>query len=254
MPAVSEDVFVERVCQTCRAVFTTRLLRFPLSGISPLACDVCENCKTDKGKAEGVRLSAQAEAEVAEIEARATEAARAFWPKVCPPLYRATEAGRLPQDALADVLAWQYGPQGLLLMGPTGTGKTRAAFLLLKRLVLEDLRIVRAFDGLGFDHECVRHFRSDGGGEDWADALAKVDVVFLDDLGKGCFTPRVEAELFGLIERRAANCLPTIATTNMTGRDLAGKVSADRGAPMVRRLREFCKCITFSGLATGEPA
>jgi len=249
MPAVSEDVFVERVCQTCRAVFTTRRLTFPLTGAAPLWCDVCEKCATDETKALGVRLSARAEAEAAEIEARATEAARAFWPKVCPPLYRATEAGRLPQDALADVLAWQYGPEGLLLLGPTGTGKTRAAFLLLKRLVLEELRIVRAFDGLGFDHECVRQFRGKDGedGEAWADALARVEVLFLDDLGKGCFTPRVEAELFGLIERRAANCLPIIATTNLTGRDLAGKVSADRGAPLVRRLREFCKCITFSG-------
>lgn len=225
-------------CRVCGESFTTPFIKCPLSG-DTWASRTCPKCETEETKAERARFLAQFEVERAEV-------ARRLWLRVCPHLYQGTDPSRLPQRPLAEVLAWQYGPEGLLLRGATGTGKTRAAYLLLKRLVLDEMRIVSAFDTLAFDHECVQRFRSEDGGEDWVDALAKVDVVFLDDFGKGCFTPRVEAELFGLIERRAANMLPIIATTNMTGAELAAKVTEDRGAPMVRRLREFCKCITFS--------
>ena len=150
----------------------------------------------------------------------------------------------MPEDKLAEVLAWQYGPGGLLLIGPTATGKTRAAYLLLLRL-LDEGRSIRAFDCVRFGHECGRRFR-DGGGEDWTDALAKAELVFLDDVGKMPFTERAEAELFALVERRCANELPIIATTNMIGADLEAKASADRGAPLARRLREFCQVIVFA--------
>ena len=196
---------------------------------------VCDGCQKK-----------QQEEQEEEEGARELMAMQALWQNVCPVLYRHTDPARLPQTQLAEVLAWQYGPEGLLLVGPTGVGKTRMVYLLLQRLLFGERRRVRTFDGLAFDHECVRRFRDEGDGEEWADGLAHVDVVFFDDIGKGCFTPRVEAEMFGLIERRAANGLPIIATTNMTGADLAAKVTEDRGAPLIRRLREFCKCVTFA--------
>src|SRR3989337_716532 len=40
--------------------------------------------------------------------------------KICPPLYQATEVGRLPQRQLGLAMAWQYGPRGLILLGETG--------------------------------------------------------------------------------------------------------------------------------------
>ena len=165
------------------------------------------------------------------------------WESICPPLYRLTDPARLPQDKVAAVLAWQYGPEGLLLIGPTATGKTRAVYLLLKQL-FDAGRQITAFDCAAFGHECSRRFR-DGTGEDWADDLAQRQVVFLDDVGKNPFTERVEAELFALVERRTANLLPIIATLNMTGEQLQAKTSQDRGAAMVRRLREFSKVILF---------
>jgi DNA replication protein DnaC len=250
MPAPSENpevVTVDQKCRLCGEPFSVPKIDFPFAGaMSKIqsALRTCPKCEAEEIKRVGAEARARTEAERRQIELQRGEAARALWLEICPPLYQATDPARLPQRALAEVLAWHYGPEGLLLRGATGTGKTRAAFLLLNRLVLEERRGVRAFDGLGFEHECVRRFRG-GTGEDWADELAEVDLVFLDDLGKGCFTPRAEAELCSLIERRAANNLPIIATTNMTGADLAAKATDDRGPPMVRRLREFCRCVVF---------
>jgi len=138
----------------------------------------------------------------------------------------------------------------ILLIGPTGAGKTRCAYLLLKRLLDEGRRIV-AFDCVRFGHDCARRFR-DGSGEDWSDGLAKVDLVFFDDLGKGRFTERVEAELFAVVERRLANKLPCIVTTNMTGRSLVAKASHERGEPLVRRLRESCRVVVFGRSTDAE--
>jgi len=182
----------------------------------------------------------------AEQQAEATrQRQEAAWHALCPPLYRETDPDRLPADKLAEAMSWQWGPEGLLLIGPTGTGKTRCAYLLLKRLLKEG-RVIRAFDCAAFSHECSRRFR-DGTGEDWTDGLAKVEVVFLDDVGKMSFTERAETELFARVERRGANKLPIIGTTNMVGADIEAKASADRGAPLVRRLREFCGQVVFEG-------
>ncbi len=182
------------------------------------------------------------------IEATTIAAARRHeerWAALCPLLYRNTDPAKLPPEPLAKVLAWQYGSRGLLLHGETDRCKTRAAWLLLRRLH-DERRDIIAFDCVGFGHECAKRFRdSDGDGERWAKNLAEVPVLFLDDFGKGKFTERVEVELFGLVERRTANCLPIILTTNFVGEALEAKMSPDRGAPLVRRLREFCEDVCF---------
>jgi len=224
------DNTVQATCPDCGK-------RHPIAKIVlPHGCIVekafCPECDTKRKRQEREALRCQKQQRL-----------EAVWQSVCPPLYRMTDPARLPQDKLADVLSWEYGAKGLLLIGPTGGGKTRAGYLLLRRL-LEEGRRIRAFDCVAFGHEVGRQFRG-GTGEDFTDALAKAEIVFLDDVGKIPFTERAEAELFALIERRTANLLPIIATLNMTGENLEAKTSQDRGAPMVRRLREFCQTIVF---------
>jgi hypothetical protein len=179
------------------------------------------------------------------------EARAARWNVLCRAAWKHTDPARLQQGPLAQVLAWRYGPKGLMLMGPTEGGKTRAVWLLLKRLNDRGYYI-EAFDSASFGRECTARFRgeqADGVAvERWLDNLSdKPHVVFFDDLGKCPFTERVEAELFAVIDRRMANELPIIVTTNMTGDDLIRKASNDRGAPLLRRLRECCQVVTFRG-------
>lgn len=165
------------------------------------------------------------------------------WRAMCPTIYRQTDRARLPKAATDKVMAWKYGPKGLVLHGKTGRGKTRAAFLLMERLHMEG-RSVAVFHGNAFGHQCSERFGAFEG-EAWIDGLACKDVVFFDDLGKFKLTERVEAELFGLVEMRVAWRRPIIATLNLGGDSLAGKLTGDRGEPMVRRLREFCEPVAF---------
>ncbi len=217
-------------CPECQKEHWIETITFPSGKVIDKA--LCPEC-----------LAEQKRQEQEETQHRKQAQLKERWQEICPPLYRQTDPARLPQDKLAEVLGWEYGPKGLFLIGPTGSGKTRAAYLLLRRLLEQDRRII-SFDCAAFGHEVATRFRN-GTGEDWAKNLAKVEIVFLDDMGKIPFTERAEAELFTLIERRPANLLPIIVTSNMTGRDMETKASNDRGAPMVRRLREFCHVIVF---------
>lgn len=231
------------LCPICRRPVTYAA---PEGLGEPSMPPLCDRCRRERDRqreyeaAERERSEAAAE-QLAQLERERSEAA---WLKSFPPLYRQTDPVRLPlQEQFRRVMAWQYGPRGLILGGPTGTGKTRTAWLLLQRLHNEGRQIV-AFDALGFSHEVSARF-GDGSGESWADGVARADVVFLDDLGKAKLTERVESELFGLIERRTANLLPIIATMNATGAGLAAKTTDDRGEPLLRRLREFCEAVSF---------
>ena len=164
------------------------------------------------------------------------------WNNICPPIYQDTDPARLDAKLLAQVMAWQYGAKGLLLSGPSEKGKTRAMFLLVKRLVIEELRDVLVFHGNEFAHQCAREFGNQTG-EEWAARVSKAQVVFFDDLGKFKLTERVEAELFGIVEMRSAWKRPTLWTTNFKSAELESKMSADRGNPLVRRVKEFSEII-----------
>lgn len=143
-------------------------------------------------------------------------------------------------------MKWTYGSRGLILLGETGKGKTRVAWTLLRRLLVEDWpeRGFLWFDCIGFGHQIARHYKEENA-EKWLEDVAVCDLLFFDDLGKLKLTERAEVELFGLIERRCAAELPIIVTTNDTGDSLAARMSDNRGPAMIRRLREFCDPIQF---------
>ncbi len=177
---------------------------------------------------------------------QAAQHARA-WEEICPPLYRETDLDRLccSPVAKAAILDWRFSSQGLLIHGPARVGKTRLVYRLLHRLHFVEGRKVAALTSTGFTHEVgIRFGEGHGRGEAFVRELARVPVLFLDDLGKGRFTDRVEAEFFHIIEARAANLRPTILTTNLTAQALRGICSTDRAEALLGRFAEFFQTVT----------
>src|SRR5215467_4156809 len=60
---------------------------------------------------------------------------RRAWKELCPAEYCNTCPEQLPNaEKFEQVQNWQYGPQGLVVLGPTRRGKTRSVWGLLRRL------------------------------------------------------------------------------------------------------------------------
>jgi len=218
-------------CKFCQAQIEYE----PIVGMPfTLRPSVCVTC-------EGIRRSEAAEA----LRRSRYEA----WQRICPPIYQDTDPNHpsMPRsDRLAVILNWKYGPTGLIVRGVTRLGKTRSLWMLLKRLMVEEGRTVAALTDNQFASHCSAAYSvSSEVSELWKDELATADVLFLDDLGKCKLTDRVEADLFDLIETRTSNKRPIFITTNYDGKTLLTRLSPDRGAPMIARLREFSTTLTL---------
>ncbi len=201
----------------------------------------------------GTRTYAEPGAWERELAREARRERMELFCKMCPTLYRKTDPARLFAGHLSTVLSWRYSPKGLLLVGPTGTGKTRCAWLLVQRLFLEERRNVIYFDGVGWGISVAQAYGAPDTTERWLDRICKVDVLFFDDLFKAKMTEAQEQALYGVFERRAAWLRPTIATMNSTGHMILARMTengrADRGEPLLRRMREFCEVVNFSPAA-----
>ena len=184
-----------------------------------------------------------------ETEAQERNAERTlFWEKNVPPLYRATEPAKLPPASLPAIrlaVAWEYGPRGLAFVGETRRGKTRTLYLLLHRMLFDHGRRFVAMSAIEFSHRVSRLASDDLPGLDsFLARLCRTSIFFLDDLGKGRMTDRVESELSYVVETRAANLLPVFFTSNSSGNALESTMSPNRGPAFVARLREFCRVET----------
>lgn len=98
--------------------------------------------------------------------------------------------------------------------------------------------------GFGFDYG-AKFSVSAADAANWIEQKARVGLLLMDDTLKVKLTDSVEAALFMLVNYRTENELPIILTTNDTGETLQTRMSEDRGAALLRRLREFSTSITF---------
>lgn len=235
------------LCKRCGCEFETVAMHIPAlrEPLIPTLCPACVDLRdeeTKRQKEESARR--QAEAILAKRETT--------WANLCPKQYRlASESGgetddiRLAatQPKIFEVTRWKYQSRGIIIRGSTGRGKTRVVWRLLRKQFCAGKRIA-AMTATEFDRQC-----RDAGGSftltEWFNRLAGVDLLFVDDLGKGNWTPSTEAQWFDLVEHRTRDGKPVIITTNDDGDSLAARMTQDRGEPMIRRLRDYCECIVF---------
>lgn len=106
--------------------------------------------------------------------------------------------------------------RGLLLAGPTGTGKTHLLSAVLSELVRRHAvrGIFADFTKVCYD---IQAGYDAGGGESEAAVLrplVSADVLVLDDLGARRPSPFVQDTLYLIINARLSCCAPTLFSTN----------------------------------------
>jgi DNA replication protein DnaC len=144
------------------------------------------------------------------------------------------------------------GPFGLLLHGTSGTGKTTSAYMAIRASLLRwsSEFNVRSVFAIGAVELCRRiSDLARYGGEDFENylwGLQNSPLLFIDDIDKARFTPRVESELFALIEHRDVEQMPVVITTNLTGRELQKMFSPQIGPAIISRLRRMCIPVNFN--------
>jgi len=196
---------------------------------------LCEDCDVR-------RIEMLKQEQAAEEQERRQEAFHAL----CPPLYRESDPQRIPAAFLRECEAWEFSPHGLGFVGLAGSGKTRAAWMLLKRLHFSGVRVF-GITATQFAKACADQWHDDpqskGMAEDTLTRCRRTKVLLLDDLGKQKMTERAELELFDLLEHRTSHELPVIWTANAGRESLRQMLSPDRGEPILRRLAEFTKIV-----------
>lgn len=155
--------------------------------------------------------------------------------------------------AIERVLAWEYGPKGMLLSGPTGRGKTRSLFGLYRKLACEQGRSVRywfAGDWFSELQGYVRYGRDDA--RQWVEACASHPLVILDDLGQEAVTTArsdwAEAWFFRFLDIRISKSLPLLCSTNIGAEGIAAAFSSSKGIranPLIRRLLDLADPVKF---------
>lgn len=174
----------------------------------------------------------------------------------------------LEQDkALRTAKAFAFGwraPRGYVLSGPVGTGKTHLLAATLKHLTLEH-GVKAAYVEISLLFQAIRRGFQDGkSGGDIIEPLAEIDLLALDEVGKGRGSPFEMETLDELIARRYNGDKLTLFATNYSlkppeeraravetndllesGRD--SRLLADRvGDRIYSRLFEMCDFVEFT--------
>jgi len=130
----------------------------------------------------------------------------------------------------------------LLLLGPTGTGKTFQGYGALRRLSVLG---VNAFPEASPIADIYAKMRPRPGvdSEEVFESYAHAPLLFVDDLGAAKESEWVEEVTTRLVNYRYDRALPTIFTSNVPPRELGDKI----GERVASRLIEMCRTVVLKG-------
>jgi hypothetical protein len=211
-------LMIGNTCLSCGRPHT-RTIAQPL-------CPACEvNAATERAKATG---EAAREA-LRKLEGR--------WAALCPILYRQTDRTKLPADAqhaLPSIDGWHpKSGRGWTFHGPTGAGKTRLAYLALRRAFDLEARC----DILPAPEIRIKLWQSFESANKVLEKAVKPTVLLIDDLGQGAKSEQADEVLLAILERRVASGKPCIVTTQYSPERIIGRFfSHEIGEAIVRRI------------------
>lgn len=230
------DVVTVQACASAECFNSVPVVEEDLARFFPNLRVLCDDCEHQRR----LRMLQEQAEEAQRVRQEAFHA-------LCPPLYRESDPKRIPAAFLRECEAYKVSPQGLGFVGIAGSCKTRAAWMLLKRLHMSGVRVY-GITATQFAKACADQWhdspQAKAQAEETLDRCRRTKVLLLDDLGKQKMTERSELELFDLLEHRTSHELPVIWTANAGGAEFKKMLSPDRGEPILRRLAEFTKIVT----------
>jgi len=207
---------------------------------------LCPSCAEERRRSESVR----------HYEAERARCMAASLAQIVPDMYRGRRIADWRPNMQADnqlailrrvrsymeELERPQGQKSLVLYGPTGTGKTLLAYIILQhvfRVCYNGHSPVAAITSAAFQGLCR---------QSWTDKTAPtesmviedlggVPVLLLDELGQGDTSSGDSDRLSRLIDRRYQLQLPTIITTNLPDKDA---IRAHIGDRSMDRINERC--------------
>jgi len=150
-------------------------------------------------------------------------------------------------------LDWIGEAQNLILIGPTGVGKSGLAMGLLRKALQNGHRgrFVKAQDLFDEMYQSLAH----RGTRQLLDQLIRFDVLVIDELGYLTLRPEQHNIFFKLIDERYVRRKASIITTNLDFDEwysfLGDRHMVDA---MLDRLRHRCTTLRFTGKSLRAPA
>ncbi|WP_199572685.1 ATP-binding protein [Streptomyces murinus] len=132
--------------------------------------------------------------------------------------------------------------RSLLLLGPTGVGKTYQAYGALRYLAPTGIRLAW-LAATSADLYANLRPRTGIDGETEFRRYAHAPLLLIDDLGAAKVTEFTEDVNFRLVNHRYENQLPTIFTSNVLPKELAERV----GDRVASRLIQMCDRVVIQG-------